>query len=381
VQRVAPFPAEQTEEAAPHSVPSSSAPPLIRAGARRWVIGVAVVVFIVLLQAAAQIFAGRERARVVAHLVFLSIELPTLMAALGASFNWAVKKRLPAWRTLLLGVFVSALIGLTFGIGYGLVMHSFPTFHNHGVEQTVLTSAMFGLTYAQLHFGLWTLAFVYPFAAEDARLRALEAERLRSAAELARLRANLEPHFLLNTLNAIAGLVTEEPRRARQLIASLGDLLRDSLQNDGELRELGREIDWLKRYADVIETRYGGAIQFSWELDERANDVKVPTLLLQPLLENAVKHGALRSGDGGGRVSVRSRIQKDGSKPRLFLEIEDNGPGVRNQPTRSGAFGLHAVRRRLELRCPDSALHIEPSPSGGTRSVIEIGIGPQEANR
>ena len=114
----------------------------------------------------------------------------------------------------------------------------------------------FGLVLGVLHTGIWALAFVFPYVAEDARLRALEADKLRleaeqlkSAAELARLRSQLEPHFLLNTLNAIAGLVTEDPREARRLLACLGDLLRDSLRDGDELQPLEDEIAWLRRYA------------------------------------------------------------------------------------------------------------------------------------
>jgi LytS/YehU family sensor histidine kinase len=221
-----------------------------------------------------------------------------------------------------------------------------------------------GLTY----FALWALAFVLPRVAEDARVRALETEKLRTEAELARLRSHLEPHFLLNTLNAIAGLVTEDSREARRLLGALGDLLRDSAAPDREMQTLDEQIQWLRRYAKILETRHAGNLVFHWEVGGGTQRALLPRLLLQPLVENAVKHGALMRA-GGGEITVRTEL---GDGPKLICIIEDNGPGVPNQATRPGAFGLLSVRRRLALRYSEAAtLRIESSPAG-TRSVVEL---------
>src|SRR5207245_1917127 len=152
--------------------------------------------------------------------------------------------------------------------------------------------------------GPWAVAVMVPFAGRAARARTLEAEQLRTAAELARLRANLQPHFLFNTLSTIAGLVVEAPREARNLIGALGDLLRDSFEDKGEMQTLDDEVTWLKRYAEILETRHRGSITFRWEIAETTRKVRIPRLLLQPLLENAVKHGALRRREGA-EVAVR----------------------------------------------------------------------------
>jgi sensor histidine kinase YesM len=186
------------------------------------------------------------------------------------------------------------------------------------------------------------------------------------------LRSQLEPHFLLNTLNAIAGLVTQDPREARRLIGCLGDLLRDALRDPEEMQTLDQEIAWLRRYAEILESRHSGALRFQWEIAGEAGEVLLPRLLLQPLVENAVKHGALcRS--GGGQVVVRARVvdSSDGRASRVVCTVEDNGPGMTDAAPRSGAFGLRAVRRRLELRYDDATLRLESSPSG-TRSIVEL---------
>ncbi len=220
-----------------------------------------------------------------------------------------------------------------------------------------------GLTY----FALWALAFVLPVVVEDARVRTLEADKLRTQSELAQLRSHLEPHFLLNTLNAIAGLVTEDPRQARQLLGNLGDLLRDSVAPGGEMQTLDEQIEWLRRYAQILEVRHAGHLVFRWEIGDGTPHALVPRLLLQPLVENAVKHGALMRA-GGGEITVRT----ERSGPKLVCTIEDNRPGVPNGATRPGAFGLVSVRRRLALRYSGAAMLRLESSAGGTRAVVEL---------
>jgi len=134
----------------------------------------------------------------------------------------------------------------------------------YGEWDVVRVGFMTGLTY----FALWALVFVLPMVAESARMRGLEADKLRTEAELAQLRSHLEPHFLLNTLNAIAGLVTEDPRQARKLLGSLGDLLRDSVGPSAEMETLDAQIEWLRRYAQILETRHDGQLAFHWEIGD-----------------------------------------------------------------------------------------------------------------
>jgi signal transduction histidine kinase len=322
-----------------------------------------------LLQAATDMAAGRENARIVARLAFLSFELPVLMLALSAAFTWSVRKRLRAPQGLAAGVAISMAIGCAFGILYGTVARHFPALRQNfpnGVN--LLRTMLFGALYAQLYFGLWALAFVYPFAVESAGVRSLEARNLRSQAELTRLRSHLEPHFLLNTLNAIAGLVTEDPREARRLLVCLGDLLRDAVQETADLQRLDEQIAWLRRYAFILETRHHGVLRFRWDVAPDCAPALLPRLLLQPLVENAVKHGALMREDGAGEVVVRASRRDDGA---LVCMVEDNGPGMPDTDVRTGAFGLQAVRRRLELELSRASLRLESSRAG-TRSIVEI---------
>ncbi len=212
---------------------------------------------------------------------------------------------------------------------------------------------------------LWVLLFQTPLLLERARRQAQEVESLRREAELARLRVHLHPHFLLNTLNAIAGLVVEDPAEARRLLAALGDLVRDALSGGDEAQPFGVEAAWLRRYADILEVRHRGFLAFRWELAEATLARPVPRLLLQPLVENAVKHGALRRREGG-TVLVRSEVLPGGG---VRFTIEDDGPGL--GPARPDGMGIGLVRRRLALACPGGALRYEPLPAG-TRAVVEL---------
>jgi signal transduction histidine kinase len=241
-------------------------------------------------------------------------------------------------------------------------------------HRSAVVVARMGAIEGVLGLGLWAMAVFLPFAVRDAQARAVEAERLRASAELARLRANLQPHFLFNTLSTVAGLVGEDPREARKLIGALGDLLRDSLAEADEMQTLEDEVSWLKRYAGILETRHRGSLVFRWDIDEATRSVRIPRLLLQPLLENAVKHGALRRPEGG-EVAVRTTLDA-GGQGRVTCIVEDNGPGPASRATRPGALGIHMVTRRLALRYAGAAAFRLESGGGRTRSIVEI---PAEA--
>lgn len=338
---------------------------------RRRAAGIGVVLGVVLLQLLANFIANRDLGRLFSVLLLFAMEMPPLMLTLNALFHRARHRELSSGWLVIVGLLLAGVIGGLFGGGLYVLSESVPSLglHTSSIHpMTFLRSVLFGATQAQSHFGLWTLAFVLPIALEDARVRTLEAEQLRSAAELSRLRANLEPHFLLNTLNAIAGLVTEDPRESRRLLAALGDLLRDALSDEGELQSLGAQMTWLRRYGEILEARHRGNLSFEWDLKSGLDDILLPRLLIQPLVENAVKHGALKS-ETKGRVLVR--VARVGAS-RVRCTVEDDGPGLDAGPIRSGAFGIESVKRRLELRYGATAsLSLEPA-NPGTRAIVEL---------
>jgi signal transduction histidine kinase len=329
--------------------------------------GVVVMASIALLQLASEFLGAHDVVRLLSKAVSLVVGLPLLVVGAFAVYRWAARNRFGLVGPLSLaavgsGIFFSALLWLTRLLTVSLV----PVSTNpdpYGGGDVLRVGFAMGLTY----FALWALTFVVPAFVEDARVRALEADKLRTQAELAQLRSHLEPHFLLNTLNAIAGLVTEEPRQARQLLGNLGDLLRDSMTPEGEMQTLDEQIGWLRRYAQILETRHAGNLAFRWDIGDGTPRALLPRLLLQPLVENAVKHGALMRA-GGGEITVRTEL----AGLKLICIVEDNGPGISSKATRRGAFGLLSVRRRLELRYSDAATLRLESSAGGTRSVVEL---------
>jgi signal transduction histidine kinase len=338
---------------------------------RRRLAGIAIVVGVVLLQLLASYIVNRDLGRFVSVLLLFAMEMPPLMLTLTALFKGARRQERSSGWLVAVGLLVAAAIGGFFGaVLYelneyvpGLGLHTSSLY-----PVSFLRSVFFGVTQAQSHFGLWTLAFVLPLALEDARVRKLEAEQLRSAAELSRLRANLEPHFLLNTLNAIAGLVIEDPKESRRLLAALGDLLRDALSDEGEVQTLGAQMTWLRRYAQILEARHRGDLRFEWQLEPGLDEVELPRLLIQPLVENAVKHGALKR-ETAGRILVR--VERVGGA-RIRCTVEDDGPGLDAGPIRSGAFGVQSVRRRLELRYGSAGTLSLEAASPGTRAIVEF---------
>jgi signal transduction histidine kinase len=351
-----------------------------RTARNRALIGVGVVLFIVLLQAATQYLSGLDAARIRGHLGFLAIELPTIMVALGITSTYLKRRHASAGTAVGVTVLVAGTLGAGFGVLLYILSQHFPTVMLRPVANfTLARGAIYGFSFGQFHMGLWSLAFAYPFAIDEARVKDLEADQLRTAAELARLRAHLEPHFLLNTLNAIAGLVTEDPREARRLIGCLGDLLRDALHDDDELQTLHAQVAWLQRYAAILQARHAGALAFEWNIAPDTRGVLVPRLLLQPLIENAVKHGALGRA-GGGNVALRVHFVGD----MLVCAVEDDGPGAPPGEPRPGAFGLRAVVRRVELKYPGARVRLESAgdgPGTGTRALVEIpraALGPSE---
>jgi hypothetical protein len=334
---------------------------------RRRILGILVMAGVALLQLASEFLGTRDVVRFLSKSAALLVGLPLLMVGANGVFRWAARNRFGLIAPLsaaavAAGILFAGLLRATRAVILPMVPLP-PNQEPFGAGDVLRVGFTMGLTY----FALWALAFVLPVVVEDARVRALEADKLRTQAELAQLRSHLEPHFLLNTLNAIAGLVTEDPRQARQLLGNLGDLLRDSVAPGGEMQRLNEQIEWLRRYAQILETRHAGQLAFRWEIGDGTPSALLPRLLLQPLVENAVKHGALMRA-GGGEITVRT--ERSGEK--LVCTIEDNGPGVPNGATRPGAFGLVSVRRRLALRYSDAATLRLESSAGGTRSVVEL---------
>lgn len=229
--------------------------------------------------------------------------------------------------------------------------------------ELVAGAVLFGF----MAFAMWVLIFRYPeFVANDAA-RKHEAQRLRSLVDRRELEARLAPHFLLNTLNAAAGLTSSEPETAREVLVSLGELLRAALYREQDTRHtVAQELTLTRNYAAILEARYGNdRLHFKWAAQPAADRRTLPPLLLQPLVENAVKHGALRS-LGPSVISVEAAIETSGT---LVLRVENEG-NYEPSPSNRG-HGVDLVRRRLEFMDERCTLDIE-SAKGRTFATVRI---------
>jgi len=213
---------------------------------------------------------------------------------------------------------------------------------------------------------------VLPLAyARDAYERSVTTASLEGQLAQARLRAlshQLQPHFLFNTLNAIAALVREDPPQAERLLARLSDLLRQALRDNDTLdTTLEDELTFLEKYLEVQEARFGPRLSVTFHVDPTLLDVEVPRLILQPLVENAILHGvAPRSGSGS--VNVEARRAGDDMR----LSVRDNGPGIPSSGLREG-IGLRTTRARLAQVYGDQhRLEIVNQPEGGASCTLVL---------
>ena len=204
--------------------------------------------------------------------------------------------------------------------------------------------------------------------------RALLLESNLANARLHALRAQLQPHFLFNSLNAIAALLRRDPRLAEATLLSLSELLRLSLsQSERQEVALREEIHFVQRYLEIQQTRFGDKLRLEQDLEPDALDCLVPTLLLQPLAENAIRHG-LEPAENPGHVRLTARRLRG----RLVLTVEDNGVGldVPAAPSRSKGgtgIGLANLQARLEaLYGSDQTLELVSRPEGGAMVRIQI---------
>jgi two-component system, LytTR family, sensor kinase len=204
---------------------------------------------------------------------------------------------------------------------------------------------------------------------------ALEAQAARFRSELAdarlsALRQQLNPHFLFNTLNAVSSLVERDPRGARRMIAHLSDLLRDTLEQTELEVTLDRELTMVRRYIEIMQTRFGGKLETAEDVAPDTLRAMVPTLLLQPLVENAIKHGVERI-DGTGRIEIRARRSGDSLLLSVLNSGADMSGNMLHDEHAGAGVGLQNTRDRLAQSYGErQSLVLSRHPGGG--AAVEI---------
>jgi two-component system, LytTR family, sensor kinase len=221
-----------------------------------------------------------------------------------------------------------------------------------------------------------SLAIEYSRILYEEQVKGVRLREELAVAQLQSLKMQLHPHFLFNTLNTISVLIKEEPDVAEQMICLLSDLLRKSLQytstNEILLRD---EINFLEMYLQIEQKRFGDRLSITLDIKEETMDTYVPTLILQPLVENAINHGIAKR-RGAGRLGISSK-RSDGM---IALTVFDDGHGIAagSSGDHSEGIGLANTKSRLHTLYGDSStLNLSRAESGGTIAEIRMPFHPQ----
>lgn len=245
-----------------------------------------------------------------------------------------------------------------------------------GRSSTLLWFVSWLFTTLPFGFGVYfALVGIQHAVAYLAEVRDRESQAARLAAQLSEarlgaLRMQLHPHFLFNSLNAITVLVRDrETAAAARMLELLSDILRQVLRNDeSHETSLARELEFIERYLAIEQIRFSDRLQVRLDIHPALNHARVPRFLLQPLLENALRHGIARQ-SGAGRLEIAATRDRN----ELVLTVRDNGPGLAPSLTSSGGLGLANTRARLaELYGDAGTLDVANAPGGGVLATVRL---------
>jgi len=226
------------------------------------------------------------------------------------------------------------------------------------------------------------LAFQYYEHYQSSELRLEKAERSFTEARLNALRMQLDPHFLFNALNTVSSQVERDPKLTRRMIEHLGDLLRMSLESkDRQEVSLAEEMEFLAPYLEIQKIRFGEKLKIEIQIEPEVQHATVPSLLLQPLVENAIRHGISHRASGGTVIVLAERVDD-----RLGISVKDDGVGLPSGWTleSSAGLGLSVTRERLKSLYPNgaSSFGVHPLTNGVEVDILlPLRLPDQRANR
>jgi len=280
------------------------------------------------------------------------------------------------WANLLLHVFFATLFAVVITGAFQIINHFV---NGTGRPYSPWATLQWIIHNSSENYGIYGLilvlhsAFRYYKRSREGELRASQLETQLSQAQLQALKMQLQPHFLFNTLHSISALVHSDPEAADRMIARLGDFLRLTLENSGAQEvSLQKELEFLRCYLEIERVRFRDRLTTRMDIDPRSLDTPVPNLILQPIVENALRHGiAPRSAPGRIEISTK---RDNGS---LRIQVRDNGPGLPAISKPNGRFregvGLANTRARLaQLYGGSHRLELANAPEGGLVVTLEI---------
>jgi LytS/YehU family sensor histidine kinase len=210
-------------------------------------------------------------------------------------------------------------------------------------------------------------------------LQEREMRNLATEAELRALRSQINPHFLFNALTTIGYLIDSAPPRALETLLRLTTLLRSVLRSEGEFTTLGHERELIECYLQIEHERFEERLLVRIDIPQELHDIPIPALIVQPLVENAIKHGVASARDGGN-VLVKARLTDAGTGSTLCIAVRNTGAPMRGRTSTSGGgVGLRNVERRLACYYGEAArLELRTEPDGAT--VAELRLPTREAD-
>lgn len=286
-------------------------------------------------------------------------------------FRWA--RKLSPLKMIITVVFACYLVALVWAVVKNV---NYWEIYKHGYRpdawylyftNTINSLIMVGC-WSGLYFGIKNFQML-----QKEKQNALKASTMAHQAHIKMLRYQLNPHFLFNTLNAISTLILlKENDNAETMVSRLSDFLRYSLDNDPIKRvTLGEEIKVLRLYLEIEKVRFDDRLEVNWEIDPTCESALVPSMILQPLIENAIKH-AISKMENGGQIAISAkRFGND-----LLIDVADNGPGADikdGQLKRENGVGLVNIRERLHsLYQRNFAFSVEHNQPSGVRVRLRL---------
>jgi len=298
-------------------------------------------------------------------------------AILKLSQRWPLEQ--DSWKQVLLTVHIPALV-------VSMLIHSavnLMLFRTTGLHDDITFGLYRVHFFTRIHANIFTYAAIVGlysaweyyrrYMTREAQTATLQVQL--AQANLRALKMQIHPHFLFNTLHSIAALVRKgENKPAVNMLGQLGEFLRLALENKGQQEiSLEQELDFLRRYLAIEQTRFGERLQVEVTMDEAVRGAYVPNLILQPIVENAIHHGISPSMQQG-RIRIEARLEEG----RVTMQVADNGPGLRNPERLKKGVGVGNTQERLEnLYGQDQDFSFRNGSLGGLEVTIRVPFSTQ----
>lgn len=293
------------------------------------------------------------------HLIHLLLTIPIWWLMIRKLKDW------PIWIKLMLHLILMPIYVKSWQWLYYPVADFLQVGHMDGtgeVWDVYINTLLYAIQFGVMH------AYSYHLKVKEQQAKEAELRQLALQSELTALKAQLNPHFLYNVFNTISASVPRELEHTREMLASLADLFRYQLRASQEdLVAVKDEVEFVQKYLELEKARYGERLQLHLDIAEEVLSKKIPPMILQPLIENAIKHGISPKIEGG---EVSLQIQRLGEK--LRIEITDTGVGVKNKKAMWGkGIGLKNTAQRLE-KMYGTVLKLEDNTPSGLKISFEL---------